>query len=669
MTLRFTLDGVEFPSPVDWQDMETEVKRDFKSRSISVQYSTTATFSGAGYAYLSRRYAELGLCGEVLAVATETCGGATVNVVTGRVILADCKWDLDKCQVECSIVDDGLGARIHNNAKVEVSPLSSLSKSGVAITPCTPLALTLANTSDADLMGTRRAFDWMGALTHAVAYMTDNTVTVQSDWYTALPDNERYCFGLGVDLRTSGAAANRLSYSFSELFDELANKYDLWMHPTTDSLGNAVLRVEPGIFFFGEAEGLDMPDITGIIRIVDTDRLYATVKVGSEEFIRELATANPLPYISLLGFTEEVFNFAGQCNTDAELELVSKWVIDPNVILKCTVDDVDDWDDDFFLIQYTASTVRATMSQYLNPGSTPWLHNEALLNVNVLQRYPLRSTVGMQASSEDANTFRAEYTTPQPGAIVALPTNSVDYILGARQQQFDDDYTLPNFDVSNAWGNGTTPGTPVSDVNSRFTPTVQGMYNFTATLRWRITYIRGDGTGIPGQYLYFLTRMGMRARIFDAMDTLVYEVVRFSPQPAATLWITVNNVFNWSIVVDPSQYVLFELFGVRGGVVLTQDEEAGDWSGALPAGDPGVEVEILTGATLNCVGGVTALQVSPTIPARVTLHEFTKSITAQEWRAVTGTPENMVSFGQRTGHVMEAKRKVYGGTTDFKIVS
>lgn len=664
--LLFYLDGTEYPSPVDWKDVESEVKRDFKARTISVQYSTTATFSGSAYAYLSGRYDALGICGEVKAVVTETCGGETVRVIAGRIIMSDCKWDLDKCQVECSIVDDGLGARIHNNAKIEVSPLAAISKTGTPITACPVLALTLADTSDADLTGTRRAFDWFDAVTHALAYMTDGEVSVQSSWYSALPSSERYCFCIGVDLRISGSATTRLSYSFDDLFVELAIKYDLWMHPTMDSAGNAILRIEPGTFFFGDAQGVVLPDVPGVVRSVDTDRMYATVKVGSSEYIREMVTSNPLPYISLLGFTEETFTFDGQCNTDAELDLVSDWIIDPNVILKCTVGGVDDWDDGFFLLQYTTGGVRVTMSQYLNPGGTPWLHNEALLNANVLSRHPLRSRVGFQASSATANNFRAEYTTPQVGAIIGLPyAGAINEIVGARQQSFDDDFTAPNFDTSNTWGNGTTPGTPVPLSDCRFTPTVQGMYSFMATLSWRITYMRADNFG----NLFASARGGMRARIYNSLDVLVYEVHRFSPWVSATPYAIVNNNFNWSIVVDHSQYVVFEFFVQRGPpAAYGVQSEVGVWSGALPAATNGVEVEIMTGAVLQCLSSITALQVSPTIPSHLTVYEFTKSVTAQEWKTLTDIPENIVTFGQTNGHVMEAKRKIYGGETDFKVI-
>lgn len=666
-TYTFEIDGIDLPPPIDWQDLETELKRDFDKRTISVQYSTTATYGGAGYAYLSEKYAELGHCGEAAVVITETCGGVTTRVVTGRIVLADCKWSLDRCTVECSIVDDGLGARIHNNAKIAVSPTAALSKSLVSITPCVPIALTAADTSNADLTGTRRAFDWFDAITHAIAFITDGTVSVESDWYTALPDGERYCFAVGSDLRTAGTAVTRVSYTFEDLFQELAKKYDLWMHPADDGSGGAVLRIEPGTTFFGDAGTLDLGVNPKVVRQLDRDRLFATVKVGSSEFIREMQTANPLPYISLLGFTEEVMNFEGQCNTDAELDLVTSWIIDPNILVKVTVGGDDGWDDEMFLIQYVGSTSRMRMAQYVTPGTGAWLHNEALLNGVVLSRYPLRSAVGAQIGSGDANSFLAINTSQQTEAKMAAEWAApVGTILHPYVGMFDDDYTSPAFDVSNAWGNGTPQGLPVSAADSRFSPTVQGMYSFNVSARWRVYFMRHQSNTIPS------VRIGVRARVYDAFDNMLYEAVQFGYWTTSTLMFVIEDLFSFSLVVDVTNYVTFELFASRSlttGYPFPPSAEQGTSAGLLPPGVAGVELEVMAGATAACTAQINAVRVEPSVPDRITAYDLTKSITAQQWRGMVEGPAAAVTFDTMLGHVKTAKRRLYGGSTEFSIIT
>lgn len=663
MTYTFFLDDIQIPPPSDWQDIEMVLKRDFKSRTISVQYSTSVTFGGAGYNYIRSKSMTANYCGEVRIQITESCGGATVPVVSGRIVLADCKWRLDTCTVECSIIDDGLGARVHNNSRVAVSPTSPRSKSLATIAPCAALDLTVYGVDGAPLTGTRRAFDWFDALRHAVAFITDGSVGVASDWYAALPDSERYCFAIGTDLRNAGTAATRISYSFEDLFGQLAPKYDLWIHATTDADGNAILRVEPGETFFAPDAGYSTNAAHGVVRSTDTDRLYSTVKVGSTEAIREMQASNPLPYVSLMGFAEETLNFSGQCNTDTELDLITDWVIDPNTILRCTVNNEDKWDSDMFVLQYTASSQAATMGQYLTPGADPWLHNEALMNARVLSRTPLRSSVGAQVGAETDNMFSAEYTTPQPGTIVGVPYGgALNEALGWHHQAYDDDFTLPGrFDYSNSWGGGTPQGLPVDVAHSRFIPTVQGMFVFGANVRWRVSYMLPDG------YLTNSVRVALKARIYDAFDVLVSEFVDNGSVLSSTVGVLCSDNLTLPIVVDPSQYVVFEIAAVRVGLSSSPYGEQGTPAGALPPNTPGLEVEIMTGSTLFCANSITSVQVVPSLPVRLTIHEAEGVVSPAGWKELSDHPERVATFAPYAGHVIEAKRKLYGGITTVKI--
>ena len=52
----------------------------------------------------------------------------------GAVIIADVKFNLTRCEAECSIADDGIGSRIINNMEIPVSPNATVTKNSVEIT-------------------------------------------------------------------------------------------------------------------------------------------------------------------------------------------------------------------------------------------------------------------------------------------------------------------------------------------------------------------------------------------------------------------------------------------------------------------------------------------------------------------------------------------------------
>lgn len=307
------------------------------------------------------------------------------------------------------------------------------------------------------------------------------------------------------------------------------------------------------------------------------------------------------------------------------------------------------------------------MAQYVTPGTGAWLHNEALLNGVVLSRYPLRSAVGAQIGSGDANSFLAINTSQQTEAKMAAEWAApVGTILHPYVGMFDDDYTSPAFDVSNAWGNGTPQGLPVSAADSRFSPTVQGMYSFNVSARWRVYFMRHQSNTIPS------VRIGVRARVYDAFDNMLYEAVQFGYWTTSTLMFVIEDLFSFSLVVDVTNYVTFELFASRSlttGYPFPPSAEQGTSAGLLPPGVAGVELEVMAGATAACTAQINAVRVEPYVPDRITAYDLTKSITAQQWRGMVEGPAAAVTFDTMLGHVKTAKRRLYGGSTEFSIIT
>lgn len=77
----------------------------------------------------------------------------------------------------------------------------------------------------------------------------------------------------------------------------------------------------------------------------------------------------------------------------------------------------------------------------------------------------------------------------------------------------------------------------------------------------------------------------------------------------------------------------------------------------------------MAGATAACTAQINAVRVEPSVPDRITAYDLTKSITAQQWRGMVEGPAAAVTFDTMLGHIKTAKRRLYGGSTEFSIIT
>lgn len=672
------LDGAPIPAPKDWDEFTTELERDDKARTISEKYRLTLTFTGGAHKHLADLYAAEGYCAESTIEIFQHCAdGAPIPVMQGRILLSDCEWDLTACSVEVSVVDDGIGARIHNNRKVPVSPASDRSKNGAPIAAVVPLALRMFDCTDSsEVSGTRRGWDWLQAMGHALAYISDGTIGIVSDWYAALPSAKKIAIAKGAELRTTGYTMPRLEYTFDDLFAEVAKRYNLWMHQERTASG-IVIRVEPEDYFTAfDTEAFTMTAIPALKRSIDLDRLYATVMVGSDEAIKELQLAHPLPYIPLMGFTAEGFHFTGICNTDAELDLVGKWSADTNVIQAIVVDDVEDYDDDWILVQYTDGPQTATQGNYLNPGALPSLYNEELLNINVLARYPLPSPVGANYGNNFDDSFLAQKTAfvvPEPLFQNALLSDADGTAYGPVHTMYDNDYIAPGFDPNNVWGNGTPQGQPVSLADSRFTASANAFYTFTVTLRWDITKIRPNYIPALTAWNAAGVRGLVMARAFSAGGVQIGGDQFAAPGPVHYVPGSYTDTFTVHFALQPGEYVQFYTGTMKGPNASFS---------ALPGAgfpyDPNDPVQLgFFGAAVNYKGGAVGTSIvqdgGVLVPAKtphIILHTFDRACPADRWLRATTTPSDFVGIdGGVLAHVKNLKRNLLTGESTWELIS
>ena len=530
-TLRHRINGnLITDEPGGWSDFTEDLLRDTEERIIYLKYPNTLLFVGDGYQTLRQLFLD-GFCTEATYQLEQFCNGGWQVLCDAAIIIADIKWNLSKCTADTPITDTAVGGRILNNKSVKTFSLAELSKSGVAITPVPKIDLEVYDpaASEPTYIGTTRiGYDWKLCMQHLIAFITDGEVGFRSDWYDALPDDERFCLVNGVNLRNASIEARPPEYNFKDLW-ELAWRADNLMAGIEQTQTGPVFRVETEDYWYGNDGTIVLLSQEDLEQSIDTDLLYGSVNMGSEAAIKNEAIASKysLPYVGLRTFSEESYALEGQCNTDNALDLVLPFIVCSNAIEDAVVNNDDGNDDEVFVIQYDRTTSKAVKRSYLTSDAEPWLYNERFLNLNVVRRWRLPASGVTYFADEDA-AFRAERTIVGGSYDQRIDTQGELGVVQVDQIfRFDNDYTPPNFDISDVWGNGTTPGNPVSQADSRYTAPARLLVGFEIGQVIRVTdYEKGIGFPAGPSINDFFVLPTIKVRHYNSAGTLLNEYVR-----------------------------------------------------------------------------------------------------------------------------------------------
>ena len=465
----FYIDGALIDGPDGFQDFTEELFLDSEKRILRFDYPIQLTFVGNGRDALEAKYQENLNSFVTLQIRDDRFNE---NKLVGNCIIrmVDCEWNLNKFTVLCDINDATYQSRIFNNLKSEVYCGAEKTISGEDMPKILPIELAVFNVnSGVYLADTRKAFDLKDVFSMVIAYLSDNTVGFESTWYDELPGNERIAIATGLNLRTPSSPQNTLA-SLQRLFDNAWKKYNLYLI-ITDPLTNPILRLETAAYLFQSENVIQIQNVADLKRSLDFDQMYSTVRLGSTEFIRDYDTAFGLPYFQFFGFSEETYTISGINGGSNELDLVSSYVIDTNVIQDIVMNGSDEYDDDMVFVQYDLATSQAVRGLYYLDR---FLYNEQLLNSNVAQRFSLYGDLILNSGILDTD-FQAEQTISLPNQsflslVPQFPSSTV--IRDEAPWPYDDDSTPPNFDEDNAYDPATF----------KYTAPYSGIYRFFASV-------------------------------------------------------------------------------------------------------------------------------------------------------------------------------------------
>ena len=479
---------------------------------------------------------------------------------------------------------------------------------------------------------------------------------------------KRYALVYGHELRVADGSSLAPQYSFKDLFANAWKKYNLWAYVARTATGAPVLRIELEADTYGTGTAIAMLQQDDLLQSIDTDLLYAKVEIGSDKFIKDEDAQFSLPFLPMQGFTKEEYHLNGTCNTDAALDLVSSFVIDNDVIEDCCINNIDDHDNEIFLIQYDQSTLRATKGDYLIAGGPPWLYNEQLLNITVANRWRFKAGGVINIDPLDGS-FLAYGSANFNSNLFANPPAGVTQTSAYVQMRYDNDYTAPGFDTTNNWGNGTPQGSPVSQANSRYTAPAFGFYIFDTNTFWQVTQSgNAGGVGDMGDVTHTIE---IRINRFTAANVLLsqstqsfsHTFVDFIPSGSALF--SYGETHQFPVTMNATDYVTFE---IRYKVLVSTVGLSfnASWSYVTVP-----QCNVTTAFITN--GGGILVDADPD-EYKATKYTFDRHSNTAEWIALRDDPtQNIVvatdGTSLRTTYPLKVSRNIASGATKWENIA
>ncbi len=540
MDFRITINGTEIKDhPTELNDWFERLVYDRALNILLLEYPSQLTFYGDGYDVLTQLYDELLYTGKTDVVMSSRDGATGIwkPVFDGVVFMCDLDFNHSRGTVKTELIDKTIGARIRNNFNVRGYCTSDSSKNGVAITPVSSLGIQLITQNSSGTYGTDRAgYDAFDVFTWLVQFITDNEMTAKSDYYDALStdltstDLHKVCFMTGEEIKQKDSGfAPQLSFASVSRF--LCNVYGLMMGVENDPTDGWVIRLEPETYFEDSETSATIKNIDEIYQRINRELLYSTITVGSNVYIRDENGVDgyPLPYLPTFSHSLEQYYIEGECNIDTTRDLSSEISMDVNAIHDLYTNNVDDYDDTVFAIEYGFALIggyRAYRERYYD--GTTYLMNKNFTTNRIIDRHRWHGNVYASYGDDDDRCLAWMSTDAYSQTNVTGVTGS----LSVEPFKFDDDYSgfpvdnnmlfdSSTFDTNNNWGNGTTQGNPVSAANSRYTAPQTGLYFFSTDLILQVTKNNTDPLVLTCNYGFKLyTGGGSLDATFDTTQTI-----------------------------------------------------------------------------------------------------------------------------------------------------
>ncbi len=505
--IKFYLNGEEVEQPDGFSDFKEELIMDYPGRILRFDYPLTLTFFGRGWEILNDAYIA-SLDSVVGLKVTDDRRGDGRVIMDGLVRMINCEWNFTTRTVECQVDDSTYQGRVFNRMEDEVGLGATVDIDGNDMVPLTPFELTMFEAgTGTPIAEKRKAYDVKEAMGMLISYVSGGKVGFESDWYDALPVDERMCLVSGLNIRDHTSTPDIVT-SLEELFNNLWKKDNLFMI-VENPLTAPTIRLESEEYLFSGGKFISIDNVVDLKRSLDYETSFNRVNIGSEDYVQDFQKEYALPYFRFYSMAEESYAISGNNAVKNTLELISTYVIDANAVELALTETPPsgksgEFDAKIFMIQYNADTLTAVPST----GSYSNFYNERLLNMNVAQRFNLYGDL-ILALGLDSVGFRAERKDQwivYSGNFDGAPSMGTQFFINGTLHA-DDDSTDPNYD---AGGNYTLPDT--------YTAPIEGVYRFRVT--WVLEWVDIFPAPIPGM----LRLSGAMGLVTSGGSGVIYEM-------------------------------------------------------------------------------------------------------------------------------------------------
>ena len=398
MQYRYYMDGVLVNNPgVGESNLSPKIFRDEQKRVITQRIDGSFTWAFEGYDVLRTAFIT-GFCERVALVIDQrmTPSDTWENLFNGFIYATDCNFFdpngrfTDSAEVECQITDDSFFSRIDSNRNIKFNLNTRKAKLGDPTTVVAPVDQQVNFFTPTSLPAVYnvplvRSYLVIDVLEFLVNAMTDNAMTVSAPIFDTGGDFEDLIITTGGAIRFASpgsvGASNTWPYiSYDDIWETLWKQFNLWMR-----ISGSVVVIEKASDQYTSATVLTLELQKDIHQTVEQDRLYTKVKFGSLSD-QPSAGLYSFPQIRFFTHQQEEYHSSSNCNHgDQELDLVTKFVTDSNVIEDIIVNDNDEYDGEVFLVETDLpGTARAHKYDTFSPN---FVYNEGLVNSAVAKRW------------------------------------------------------------------------------------------------------------------------------------------------------------------------------------------------------------------------------------------------------------------------------------------
>ena len=619
--ISISINGNTVSEPNGFEDLSERIYFNTELSMYLNKIEGDLTFTRDGYKMLRDLFKNT-VCSIADVIINDDCTGCKYM---GIIFLNDVKWNLSKCEAECSIVSDKFIQQINNNKGIKVQIGVALSKN------LEPITSVFTDSIMPDTTGTThitvRGYRIFDVFNELVQFMTDGDMSFVSDYFDYNTPVSDACYDMivrGAEMREPSAELTPY-LSYQEFFEDI-NK----LHNLAGVIEGNTLRIEPKEYFRQSGTSGTIQNINEVFQESNREQFYASIKMGSAK------VADGYPYLIRLsynGFQKEQFFLQGECNIDSELDLqLQKLITDTNIIqdvqpISNGGTENADYDDDIFIIH--CNSVQAIVT--IAPLSTDYFYNEYYTNRGCSERWSSTYPFSILQLLETLNPL-----------VRATLTNDQTILTDPNQNNFspDDDSTPPNYDTGGDYQIGIIDTTPTFSQNiGYFEAPIDMVVTFDVDF-----YITGG---------YYITRIWHVDQDGEILTSPV--IVDINPQ---------SNIVSLFWYVNHRH--------ILGGTTLY-----------MPAGSRAfVEVSLLTdpssivhaGGKLEIVqtgvyGGV--YKVINENNAYISRTEFQYPINAETWGLIRSEPYKRVdcsyNSGAFTGFPIDISRNIVNGNADMNL--